>query len=636
MKGGDVTARMSSFKRDSRTAGGGVGYCLLAVEGEREEEEVVGYARIEPSNAAASVDAFGGGKVGIVTSVVIAAAWRGAGLGGRLMCLLEQEAQKTTEKQSPFHFLYLWASEDLARDFYGRVCGFTACKKELSLVSALDHLEEAGVDRLEDMLSRKMMSRVRMTDSACAQPIMSPMRDTTAITTSSVTDSTHANIVTTDKTVWMSKRIRFEESALLYYSCTQEESEEQVKTDTTGKGGTVQRQCSELGSWRSALHKAVLLADLPPLPSCQQEHTSEQGQAPRAETGPKAQLNALLPAIPCTCPMIIVVSRIRCLPWTQQVGPSCGLQAVRMVSRAALARDMTVVEESFTEPLQQLVSPIGPTDNSKKDRENSRYPALMLPPPHFELLPWAIEQGYSSQGEIFDIHHLALVLKKQISVDLGSRHSGTGIDVKVQKFADLGREGVVRLLTSTTTAGFIILPYDRNRKHLSAPCCAGGLSAHYAVMCGVMTRTTRGGGGIGGELDDKNNINNNNDNIDLFYNINHGADDIWLVALQSMSPAPVVATFAEWANSNLQLFSDDGQQPDEVAAVHLESMQQFDDGGVMTTAVPCSSSTTTTTSSIFSAEERLRRRAVTRGWKMPKGGSNLGGNCVVIKFTADD
>jgi hypothetical protein len=104
-EGGTVQARLSSLLRDlahhdkddlshARGYDLGGGYCLLSVtkklkpcqeEGQEQqnggtgegEESVLGYAHVEANNAAAGVDAFGGGLVGVVTSVVVAGARAG-------------------------------------------------------------------------------------------------------------------------------------------------------------------------------------------------------------------------------------------------------------------------------------------------------------------------------------------------------------------------------------------------------------------------------------------------------------------------------------------------------------------------------------------------------------------------------
>ena len=560
-EGGGKSARLSSLKRDSGGVMGG-GYCLvIAREGgecvsevvSEGEVEVVGYAKVEASKST-GVDSFGNGVVGIVTSVVVANNWRTRGLGVRLMGLLE-----SVTAQEGFHYLYLWASEDIAKGFYGKVCGFSVCQQEAGLVSAaLDRLEEKSVGRLESMLSRRMTG-VGMRNSAInmSNEVEVNTRVDSEIDSGGGEGSRQDKV---RKMMWMSKRINFEDCPLQYYSC---ESDDCVGVASSGQG-------KGLGSWKSALCQSMLLAD----------PVQQQAWLGRCR-GDKGEEKDIL---------YEVISCMRFLPWTQQIGPSCGIQAARMVSRA-----LQGLWEAGRCDLQSfIVTPSSlPTQTLQlKCRDSPRVPSLALSfTPQFpdvssifNLLPWAVQRGYSSHGELFDIAHLVDVLERQLREDIPNRGDSTQLpllDIEVKNFAELGWRGVHNVLTSSEAPGFVILPYDRDRKRGSKPCLREGLSAHYAVLCGVII--PQEGSSSWDERAE--------------------GDVVSLIAIQSMSPNPVVATYTEWSQSNLQLLGGTGP---------LSSDCRGDD------------------------EEDDMARAVlhlrnSRGWTVSSNGSTLQGNCVVAR-----
>ena len=545
--GGCMQARLSALCRlEQQSRGGkvGGGYCLLS------EEEVLGYARVEPSaESSTGVDSFGGGLVGIVTSVIIAPTWRGQGVGERLMTLLE-----CTCKEIGFHFLYLWADECLANSFYKKKCDFIMSKQETALVSALDTLGETSVISLENMLRRQMISRL---DSSQDQASNHPNN----------MESSSMN----DKMVWLSKRIRYEEHPLNHYCCDSESDEVDDEKKQTTKLEFV------LGSWRDALRQSIWFSVVSRQQWWQFANRDEV-QPPESSTYSNGQTSL--------CYNFAVISRVKYLPWAQQIGPTCGIQAVRMVSRAILGElldsnnapyfEEYILQISCGEPVVHL--------NSINSSSKQKFSHAEVPQNDFSLLSWAINEGYSCQGEVFDIENLALILKKQLSVDVEAiNQSEKRFRVSVRNFSDLGWRGVLDFFM--TEGGYIILPYDRNRKEHSNPTCHSGLCAHYAIICGAIYPQTL----KHFSTDDNCNLGNVFDN-----------EKIALIALQSMSPAPVVAPFVEWEASNLQLFSKHGSHSEKDLHASAATHEKF--------------------------------LETTRGWKIPECGSNLGGNCLMVRL----
>jgi hypothetical protein len=121
---------------------------------------------------------------------------------------------------------------------------------------------------------------------------------------------------------------------------------------------------------------------------------------------------------------------LQSMPWQAQIGPSCGLSALRMV------RD-------FYRHSEQMPS----------------------------LLSEALDRGYTQDGEMFNIYHLK---------DLAE--SVCGIHCSIESAAEYKASQALRTLAE---GSLIIFPYDTSPRD-KLPCHRGGHSAHYGILVGLL------------------------------------------------------------------------------------------------------------------------------------------------------
>jgi len=179
---------------------------------------------------------------------------------------------------------------------------------------------------------------------------------------------------------------------------------------------------------------------------------------------------------------------VRAVSWERQIGPCCGLAALRMTGRY-----------------------FQPTWEDETD----------------QLMKTAIDQGFSKDGEIFDINHLAL---------LGERV--TGLKHQVRRFTDLVNSPNEVLSSPESFSKqncLVILPYDKGSGS-GYPELRSGLFAHYGIIVGVAQSDER-----------------------IVYFVRHGA-----------SSKLIGATKEDWIASNAQLVKRDTvRYKDETEAIDL-------------------------------------------------------------------
>jgi predicted N-acetyltransferase YhbS len=115
------------------------------------------------------------------------------------------------------------------------------------------------------------------------------------------------------------------------------------------------------------------------------------------------------------------------IPWQQQIGPSCGLAALRML------RDHY--------------------------HSNSQMPSL---------LQEALEKGYTVDGEIFDLCNMMKLSEF------------CGLDCELQPFPS-----VEKIVSTLRSGGSIIFAYDLQAS-TRLPCKNGGKTAHYGLIIGIL------------------------------------------------------------------------------------------------------------------------------------------------------
>lgn len=123
------------------------------------------------------------------------------------------------------------------------------------------------------------------------------------------------------------------------------------------------------------------------------------------------------------------------LSWQRQIGPSCGLAALRMVRE---------LSHRHVEGLTDDVS----------------------------LLQYARAQGMSRDGEIYDADDLAAILINKYSLD--------NSDIHVRSFPCANE-----MLKHLEHGGVFIVPYD-SRAGTRLPCLNSGRSAHWGVVVGML------------------------------------------------------------------------------------------------------------------------------------------------------
>jgi hypothetical protein len=186
--------------------------------------------------------------------------------------------------------------------------------------------------------------------------------------------------------------------------------------------------------------------------------------------------------------------RLLSLPWQAQIGPSCGLAALRMV------------REYFW------------TDSNSPEQQ--------LP----SLLGEAQERGYTNDGEIFNANHLQ---------DLAD--TICGIECDMLTTLELTPKAMDKILS---TGGVLILPYDSNAR-TRLPTQLLGQSAHYGVIVGLLIGLDSSGG-KGLEL-----------NILEDSAIVGNATTIYLLVQHSLSSKLSIASWSDFMESNQQLVSVD-------------------------------------------------------------------------------
>ena len=177
--------------------------------------------------------------------------------------------------------------------------------------------------------------------------------------------------------------------------------------------------------------------------------------------------------------------------WERQIGPCCGLAALRM-ARTALRPAPS--SPSSSPPAQSLpLSPHWPAINSATIELHLRaQPNLPL---DASVLAAAVERGYSSDGEVFDIHHLAYLaadvcgLHATVLVSRYTNHAhgsdaGCACDAQASHApgSDLFSEALASWLHD---GGLAIVPYDAGSAH--EPAMRGGHAAHYALLVATVT-----------------------------------------------------------------------------------------------------------------------------------------------------
>eukprot|EP00038_Savillea_parva_P012579 m.205599 g.205599 ORF g.205599 m.205599 type:complete len:517 (-) comp23016_c0_seq1:82-1632(-) len=392
-----------------------------------------------------------GGSAAAATYIVIEAGHRGQGHGAVLMRLLEREVTRLG-----YHYLFLWTST--AVGFYRRL-GYMMCERVTLQRPCLGMLGRSQLDGLESML----MARLGRTGG---KPPSAPMAPQQGAAVAAVEDAIPAVPPTNESSgsftehaagagdVWLKKRLAEATPSVAVDAS-------KIVTDMVAEAHVAyQRACC--GAVDAAPSTTAI------------------------EDGPWA-------------------FQVLSVPWQRQIGPSCGLAALRMV------RDFF---------LEQAANDNGAETTSA---------AAQMP----SLLKAAQERGFTSDGEVFVASDLAA-----LATDV------CGLRCDVRACTALTPLDIVKALTA---GHCIIVPYD-SHPGTRLPSLSGGRSAHYGVIVGAMildAGVTDAPAPAPMRKDAAKDVGN----------------DALVVALQhSMSERLCVAMWSEFVASNVQLLAADGSR----------------------------------------------------------------------------
>jgi N-acetylglutamate synthase-like GNAT family acetyltransferase len=186
---------------------------------------------------------------------------------------------------------------------------------------------------------------------------------------------------------------------------------------------------------------------------------------------------------------------LQSIPWQQQIGPSCGLTALRMICDHYLGSSQGI---------------------------NSKLPSLLCE---------AQSKGYSLDGEIFDVQNMIQLANFcGLKSNLLSFHSVSAADI----FCGL------------KSGGSFIVPYD-SQPYTKKPFKNEGKSAHYGLIVGLMI-------GRQGTKEETENASVTPSLVELMHTDNiNGAGQILLLVQHGLSPQLAIAPITDFVSSNEQL-----------------------------------------------------------------------------------
>lgn len=336
-----------------------------------------------------------GGNAVAATFIIVDAQERGKGYGRLLMGMLEKESMRLG-----YHYVYLWTKT--AIPFY-KALGYQKCQRLSLKRDCLKSLNVVQIENLEGLLRRRANTTISTTaflserQATANEGSLKPVKSETIL----LPPSDDTNEAFAD--VWLRKRL-----------------------------------VEQVASLNVPLHDRLV-----------------EIQNYVASTRHFANVAATTSSDSCLstteCSRIFWRYHFISLTWQAQIGPSCGLTALRMVLEYfyANADARTDVPKDSVRPRE---------DNCDKKEMPS-------------LLSHAQERGYTCDGEIFNANHLK---------DLA--RTVCGLDCEMWFTANVNWQDIAKVLGN---GGLFILPYDSN-PFTKLPALLSGKCAHYGVIVGIL------------------------------------------------------------------------------------------------------------------------------------------------------
>ena len=242
------------------------------------------------------------------------------------------------------------------------------------------------------------------------------------------------------------------------------------------------------------------------------------------------------------------------VPHSRQIGPSCGLAALRMVRDYYNSRVETTAsgevegKEGTSITVQNTIGNLSTSDSS-----HDRYPSL---------LSEAISRGYTHDGEIFDansLYRLAIDVCDipPDSIDMAScctQETNTSLATRTTSLPSLL---LSQLDLCLRRGGVAILPYDSNPR-TRLPSKLRGTCAHWGIVVGIIYFQN-----IDQEANHDKSLVVLSDTDDIVLSRisegNHPGElfEVHLCVQHSLSAQWAIAPMQEWIDSNMQLISVD-------------------------------------------------------------------------------
>lgn len=465
-------------------------YILIQQQSSTSQEqqyEVLGHGRLTECYES------GGGNAAAATYIIIDKRYRGKGYGAILLNLLEREALSSERLGFQYHFIYLWCKIGIA-SFYkqngylpsrNRISLHRPCLKGLSL-SSVQSIEDLLTNRHDAITKRKTLISNDDDKQSDNNNIGTIKKIETVMLLSSKHDdrdnkassSSQGNDHPAEDDIWLCKRLVDHVDSI---HISKEDRMTQMKHFITNNSPTT---TSTTVHWKWYF--------------CWNSH----------------------------------------VPWQPQIGPSCGLTAIRMVKDFYFSLHSR--KRQYNENLTQTSSFDSVDNNQSSGLQQDSAQSLLAD---------AQNRGYTKDGEIFHVEHLRELMESQLN-------SSTMI-VRTRETSSLT---VKEIDFNLKIGGLWILSYDNN-PFTKLPCNYLGKRAHWGILVAILylqrveTTTSTNivisrpslislGEEVGlSSLHDPKQVSDNA-STDCYWCVQHSLSSEWSIA-----------PMEKWVESNLQLKS---------------------------------------------------------------------------------